>query len=155
MSGTGIMVDDQQVQAVDQLLDQLLWGMHLKKCDAWTPELERIGALGLHVLKLAGETENIILREIRETLDIPHSTLTSVVNRLENRGLIERVISPRDRRSYGLALTGEGQRIQAAHERLDRALARAILEGLDSAEERRTFVSLIEKISRHLAGEDR
>lgn len=146
-------MDRRQIQALDDLLHQLLWGLHLKRLDAWTPELERIGALGLHVLKLAGENEAIILREIREILAVPHSTLTSIVNRLEDRGLLERTVSRRDRRSFGLALTPKGRRVQADHDRFDKELAETMLGALDSAAERSTFVTLIEKIHRRLAPE--
>ncbi|MBI9086990.1 MAG: MarR family transcriptional regulator [Desulfobacterales bacterium] len=148
------MKDDNQIQAVDNLLHQLLWGLHLKRLDAWTPELESIGALGLHVLKLAGEKEDIILGEIREILAVPHSTLTSIINRLEGRNLLERTVSRRDRRSFGLALTDEGRRVQCDHDRLDRELALTMLSALDTDDERDTFVTLIEKMSRHLARTD-
>ena len=145
------MKDETQIQAVDDLLHQLLWGLHLKRLDAWTPELESIGALGLHVLKLAGEKKNIILGEIREILAVPHSTLTSIINRLEARNLLERTISRRDRRSFGLALTDEGRRVQCDHDRLDRELARTMIDALDTDDERSAFVALIQKISRRLS----
>lgn len=144
------MPKERQIKAVDELLHRLLWGLHLNRMDTWTPELERIGALGLHVLKLVSEDPNIILKEIKTVLDIPNSTLTSVVNRLEERGLLERVISRRDRRSYGLALTAEGRRVQADHDRFDRELARTMLEGLDNDEDRDRFVELISKIMGHM-----
>lgn len=141
---------EEHVRAVDQLLHQLLWGLHIKKLDAWTSELESIGALGLHVLKIAADNPDVILKEIREELNIPHSTLTSVVNRLEDRGLLKRIISTRDRRSYGLALTSQGRRVQEDHDRLDHELASTMLEGLEEESDRILFIELISKISRHL-----
>ncbi|MBU1117310.1 MAG: MarR family transcriptional regulator, partial [Bacteroidetes bacterium] len=64
---------------------------------------------------------------------------------------LERTVSRRDRRSFGLALTDEGRRVQADHDRLDRELALTMLEALDTDGERNTFVTLIEKMSRHLS----
>ena len=52
------------------------------------------------------------------------STLTGVLDRLERRGLVERRLNPRDRRSFTIALTDEGaraaQRVTAAFAAFDR-----------------------------------
>ena len=51
------------------------------------------------------------------------STLTGVLDRLERRGLVERRLNPRDRRSFTIALTDEGaraaQRVTAAFAAVD------------------------------------
>ena len=143
-------MDEKQIAAVDRLLHKLLWGLHVKSLDAWTPELEQIGALGLHVVKMAAESPDRMLGDIRAQLEIPHSTLTSIVNRLESKGLLTRTIHPQDRRSFGLRLTAEGRRINRAHERLDREVAQRILDSLGSDAERRQFIALADKIIRGL-----
>ena len=144
------MPKEEHIKILDHWLHQLLWGLSMKLPEVWTGELEEIGALGLHTLKLAAEKPDIILKEIREGLGIPHSTLTSVINRLENRGLLMRVISQRDRRSYGLEVTAEGLRVKETHDRMDRELAEMILEALDNDDQRQSFVEMLEKISRHI-----
>jgi DNA-binding MarR family transcriptional regulator len=52
------------------------------------------------------------------------STLTGVLDRLERRGLVERRLNPRDRRSFTLHLTDDGdraaERVRAAFEAFDR-----------------------------------
>ncbi|MCD4843972.1 MAG: MarR family transcriptional regulator [Methanosarcinales archaeon] len=78
-----------------------------------------------------------IIKEIKEKLDIPPSTLTSSINRLEKKGLIRCMISTKDRRSYELQLTDKGEEIQSEHLKVDRMAARKLLESLDSNEERK------------------
>jgi DNA-binding MarR family transcriptional regulator len=58
------------------------------------------------------------------------STLTSVLDRLEMRGLIERTANPRDRRSIVIALTPAGDeaalRVERTIEDLERAIRRRV-----------------------------
>jgi MarR family transcriptional repressor of emrRAB len=53
------------------------------------------------------------------------STLTSMLDRLENRGLVHRRLSPEDRRSFQIDMTAEGRRVA------DRL--RVALEALEAA----------------------
>jgi DNA-binding MarR family transcriptional regulator len=53
------------------------------------------------------------------------STLTGVIDRLERRGLIRREVNPRDRRSFVLELSKEGERV-----------ARQVHAAFDALEER-------------------
>jgi MarR family transcriptional regulator, organic hydroperoxide resistance regulator len=58
------------------------------------------------------------------------STLTGVLDRLERRGLIERRLNPRDRRSFTIALTATGadaaERVKGAFAALDRRAREAV-----------------------------
>ena len=53
---------------------------------------------------------SLSMREIGESLYCDASYVTDLVDRLEERGLIERRASPDDRRVTLIALTGEGER---------------------------------------------
>lgn len=65
-------------------------------------------------------------------LDVPPATVTSLLNRLETQGLVERTASTRDRRKLNLGLTSRGQRAVAAIASEDRANCTDILKILDS-----------------------
>ena len=58
---------------------------------------------------------------------VKHSTMTSILDRLEERGLIERTTNPEDRRSLLIAVTKKGaksaSRINAMIEELEKAIA--------------------------------
>ena len=60
------------------------------------------------VIATLGNTEGMTFRELGERTLIYKTTLTSVVDRLQERGLVERRPSPTDRRSTLALLTEQG-----------------------------------------------
>jgi DNA-binding MarR family transcriptional regulator len=58
--------------------------------------------------------EPLVVAELQAATGQRPSTLTGVIDRLERRGLIRRVVNPRDRRSFVLELSDEGERAAAA-----------------------------------------
>jgi len=137
--------------AVTELIHQVRFGLRVDRLGSWSKNLEGIQLLDLHILKLVEQSPEIILKEIRQELNMPHSTLTSAINRLGERGLIERVISQRDLRSFGLILTQNGRNIRKEHDRVDRLIATKVLEALDTEEERGMLSSLLEKVNKVLS----
>jgi DNA-binding MarR family transcriptional regulator len=94
----------------------------------------------------------MILREFREYLRVPQTTFSSIVSKLEQLGLLRRVINPRDMRSFSLRLTGAGKKIVEAHRENDFKQAREVLLGLDEGE-REEFVRIFQKaVNRMAAG---
>ena len=138
-----------QVDLMSDLLHQITWGIRLDQLGTWSKALRGMAQLDLHILKLIAERPDIILKEICHELHIPSSTLTSAINRLEERGLLNRVISHRDRRSYGLALTAKGWEIKKEHDRVDRMIASKVIGALEDHEEVTTLVNLLSKIVQH------
>jgi DNA-binding MarR family transcriptional regulator len=108
--------------------------------------LKELTTVDLIILTEIAQKPDIILKEIRAVTQLPNSTLTSVIDRLERRGLLKRVITERDRRSYGLMLTADGQRVYQAHFEFENHLFTAILQCLDSDAERALFLRLLGKI---------
>ena len=78
------------------------------------------------------------------TISFDRATIGGVVDRLEQKGLLERVVSPDDRRSRRLHLTRAGARQLAAIRPVVEGLQAEILAPL-SAKERATFVALAHK----------
>lgn len=72
----------------------------------------------LHLLRLLGEGETLPMRALAELLCCDASYVTAIVDRLEQRGLIERRPDSRDRRVKLIVLTkpGETLRRQALEE---------------------------------------
>lgn len=139
-----------QNQVVTELIHQIRFGLRIDRLGTWSKALDGIRLLDLHILKLAAEQPDIILKEIRQSLAIPHSTLTSAIDRLEKRGLLQRTICQRDRRSYGLDLSQEGWQIRAEHDRIDQKIAEMVLDSLSDDQERETLIQLLAKINERL-----
>ena len=74
------------------------------------------------------------------------ATLGKVIDKLEDRGLMRRTTSPKDRRAKSLELTDAGQSLLAQARPLVVALQPDILAGL-SDEEKETFMALMEKVT--------
>lgn len=72
------------------------------------------------------------------------TTITGVVDRLAQKGLLTRDLSPRDRRARVLMVTDAGRGVLAAIEPAVETAQRKMLEGL-TPEEAETFLALLKK----------
>lgn len=79
-------------------------------------------------------------------------TIGGVIDRLENKGLVTRTVSPQDRRMRLLQVTKTGERLLHKVRPVVMALQDDILAGLTRTE-RKTLVHLMEKVT--IAGNDR
>jgi DNA-binding MarR family transcriptional regulator len=94
----------------------------------------RVSMVHLQVLGLLDESGPLPMRSLAEALDVSQASATGIVDRMEQRGLVERRRDADDRRVVRAAITDEGRRLIAgmAAERRDH-LAR-ILDDLTDAE---------------------
>ena len=76
---------------------------YIESYDLTRPQFEVIAALG--------NTSGLTLKELSRRLPVTKGTLTGVLNRLEDRGLVRRMASDSDRRSTVASLTGEGEEL--------------------------------------------
>jgi DNA-binding MarR family transcriptional regulator len=76
---------------------------------AGSPELA-LNQAEAHVLASLWPTGSSTINELHVTFGHRRSTLTSVLDRLERRGLIKRSVSELDRRSVRVTLSGRAQR---------------------------------------------
>lgn len=89
-------------------------------------------------------------RRMRELVDATAqrpSTLTSVVDRLERRGLVRRDLDPKDRRSFRVHLTTDGLAVHGHVRAAYAAVARRGAEAL-AARETPTFADTLEALRR-------
>ncbi|MDP4608463.1 MAG: MarR family transcriptional regulator [Burkholderiaceae bacterium] len=78
------------------------------------------------------------------TISFDRATIGGVIDRLEQKGLVQRVVSAHDRRARLLTITAAGQQLLASCRPVVEALQADILAPL-SAAERATFVALAHK----------
>jgi DNA-binding MarR family transcriptional regulator len=72
------------------------------------------------------------------------ATIGGVIDRLEQKGLVRRLVSRRDRRAREVSLTAKGEQVLPALTSVVRTLQREILERLDD-DERSAFLALMRK----------
>ncbi len=96
------------------------------------------------VLSTLSETEGLGQAALAGAVAHDKVTIGGVLDRMEQRGLVARRISPRDRRAREISLTPEGEALLAKAKPVIHALQDDILAGLDSAE-RETFLTLLQK----------
>ncbi len=109
-------------------------------------ELRNLSLIDISVVNIVSANPDIIIREIAQILNIPNSTLTSSLNRLEKKGILNRIINNRDRRSFGIELTDEGKKIQQIHLKFEQAYFESILAKLDTHDERVLLLDLLKKV---------
>jgi len=68
-----------------------------------------LSAAEINALANLGEGGTLNIRELSERTGTRASTLTGLLDRLENRGYLARELDPADRRSFRLPLTERGQ----------------------------------------------
>jgi DNA-binding MarR family transcriptional regulator len=131
------------VDEVNAALHALLRHLNLTRLGQWSDKLEDIHFLDLHLLSHAELHPHDTVGEIRRVLAVPQSTLTSMIDRLEKRGLVRRAINPRDKRSFCIVLTNAGRGVQREHHRVEKRIARRMLDALPCDRDRQEFVRLL------------
>lgn len=72
-----------------------------------------IGLTGpqLLVMRFVSQSSGVIVREIADDVNLSPATITNILDRLESRGLVQRLRSTQDKRKVGVYLTEKGEDI--------------------------------------------
>jgi len=97
-----------------------------------------------HVLHLIDPERPVPMGELAGALSCDASNVTGLVDRLESRGLVERRLSPDDRRVKVLRLTPAGARVRTLL--VERMTAPPTTLGRLSAEEQQMLVALLRRV---------
>jgi DNA-binding MarR family transcriptional regulator len=92
------------------------------------------------------------MADLARVFGVERAALTGLVDRVERRGLAERVAVPGDRRAVHVALTEAGVTSAAAFHEAVTAEVRDLLDPL-TADERKQFLSSLSKLTRDAAAE--
>src|SRR3954451_19653277 len=79
-----------------------------------------------HILALLAESSPLTVAELHRGLAHKRSTLTSILDRLADRGLITRRVGESDRRTFVVRLTGKGRNLARRVNRHLRELERRV-----------------------------
>lgn len=136
--------------ALDPLLCFDLYAAQRAVTAAYRPIL---GALGLTypqylVLVLLWERDGLAIKTIATRLRLDHATLTPLLRRMEQAGLVARERSLVDERSVTVRLRPRGEQLRGQQDPVSCAIGDAL--GLD-AEEAGDLSDRLREVSRHLA----
>ncbi len=139
-------IKQEHIDQLDYLMHEIL--KRYKDYQAYMSTLypQGITSTELSVIKIVHSKTDIIIKEVSELLAIPGSTLTSVIDRLEQKNLIIRAVSKKNRHSFGLELTEEGIKLNIEHENAEKQIWHRVLSLLDSDHDREMLIRLITKM---------
>ncbi|MEY8001387.1 MarR family winged helix-turn-helix transcriptional regulator [Clostridium sp. Mt-5] len=140
-----------QVDELSQIWHSMIMASNCKHMESQFSRIQGLSTTEIGVLRIISEKEDVIIKDIVEILKIPKSTLTSIINRLEKRNLINRTISNRDKRSYRLILTEQGILMQKEHIEFEKTVYDRIMRCLDTWDEREELLKLIKKIVHNIS----
>jgi DNA-binding MarR family transcriptional regulator len=107
------LVSDQQASALDEGIAALLQRFKLEPSIAAGSPYADLHANDVGLLVMMSGPETWSVRKIAQSLGAPISTISSALDRLEQRGLIRRERLPGDRRMVHIGLTLAGNRLVA------------------------------------------
>lgn len=84
---------------------------------------------------------------VAELIAYDRATIGGVIDRMEQKGWVKRIVSERDRRARELSLSPEGERIHATLLPIVQELQSEILQPLDEAEQS-AFLALASRVVR-------
>lgn len=103
----------------------------------------------MHTIEILGAHGQMRMKELAEKMGITTGTLTVMADRLQNKGLLERIPHEQDRRSILVGLTPKGERQFAEHHNLHLRLTQELLADLNT-QEIDGLESLLSKMLAHL-----
>lgn len=129
-----------------------LWhivGMRMKKemCSGKYPAILGVSMVELSILEVVEQHSSCMMKCVSQELELPKSTLTSAVKRLEQKGYITKECSLCDKRAYNLELTPLGYQAQEEHRNIELFVFKKLLCTL-SDEERNHFLLTFNKAIR-------
>jgi DNA-binding MarR family transcriptional regulator len=143
-------ITEEEIERIDKVWHELIFSMQRTNEELWKDKLSGISTIEISILSIMERKPDVILKDIGDRLGIPGSTLTSAIDRLEKRGLLKRVISERDRRSFGLSLTAEGKLVQDEHKKSEKLLWKKILGSYEKSEDRKELIRLLHLLVEHM-----
>jgi DNA-binding MarR family transcriptional regulator len=113
---------------IESIVDELHWMIGSLRC-AGTGRMVKAGIsmTHLHILWVLEHHGELSMSHLAEMLDVSLSNATGLVDRMEERGLVERIRVPDDRRVVIVRASAEGSRAREEIEALKQDEMRSIL----------------------------
>lgn len=120
---------------------------HFQTVNAATSEsVENLSLIETKAIGFIGQCQGCIMREIAVYLRVAVSTVTGLIDKLEEKKLVRRERSDEDRRIIKIILTPKGEEVYQFHVEELLRLCREMLVGMTD-EEQNTYIELSKKIA--------
>ena len=139
-----------QIEAVNKAFHQIWYAVMFNRPDYKSDNVQKLSFIEMHLIGMAYDHPDMILKEIREYLRIPQTTLSSIIAKMEKQGLLRRVINHRDLRSFSLEVTAAGKKIRDTHKEQDFKQAKELILALDD-DERDEFIRMFHKVANKIS----
>jgi DNA-binding MarR family transcriptional regulator len=119
-----------------------------EKLSSWEESVVRDSGLTtaqIHTIEIVGHAGAIKMKDLAEKIGVTTGTLTVSVDKLEKKGLLVRRPHEKDRRSYMIELTREGNKYFEEHHNFHIRMTEEIVSCL-SEQEQKAFTSIMEKM---------
>lgn len=100
------------------------------------------------ILNMINEKSNQISQNIVIETGKNKSVVMRMIDSLEQKGLVQRMVNPNDRRENLLTLTEMGEEVRKQYLKMERLLAADLLEGINE-EDVLTFFNVVSKIEKN------
>lgn len=141
-------IPQQDIELLTLYMEKLIFELqenedyHRNKCCA----AQNLHLHEIQVIVCLGQNGPSKMKDIGANLSVSLSNLTVIVDKLEEKGLAERVRSTEDRRIVMVYLSEEGQVIFDAHHEMKLEMCKNMLSKL-SSDERTAYLALMQKIT--------
>lgn len=125
-----------------------------KETEALAADRLDVSGRELALLRALAANGPMITRELGGRFGVPMSTMTGLVDRMEKKGLVRRVLHRRDRRSIELEATPAGSQALREHARVMEAMARGMLEAIPERDQK-VLITVLRRIRSAIEGEER
>jgi len=135
-----------QLTGITKLSHQLV--EFYEKMSSWEHDVVKNSGLStaqMHAIEIVGHAVSLRMKELAGKMGVTTGTLTVMVDRLEEQGLLQRIPHEKDRRSWLVELTDKGRMHFHQHHQYHLRLTEEITAAL-SAEEQEIFGVLLAKI---------
>jgi DNA-binding MarR family transcriptional regulator len=103
----------------------------------------------MHTIEIIGNLEEVAMGDLARTARVTQGTMSVMVKKLVNKGLVERAENPQDLRVVKVRLTQKGRDAYRQHKEMHKKATRAWLS-LVSREEQEIMLMVLKKINRFL-----
>ncbi len=94
----------------------------------------KVTALEMEIIQFVSKEGKKKMKEIGEYFDIKLSTLTSIIDKIENQRLVKRVNSKEDRRVVYLEITKKGEKLYVDYLRYIQVISQMMRNSLDDGQ---------------------